>query len=108
MDNYVAEMMRKEEELVLELKAIMDEDANFVKPFSEFWRGCSPAQAPGAFGLYGLWLSGEGRSKIRGKNVADYYNEKTFEGSSDMKKFMKKHGLYLDWYDPGTIMVLFK
>lgn len=103
-----SEMMRKEEELVLALKTMMDENANFAKPFSEFWRGCSPAQAPGAFGLFGLWLSGEGGSKINGKNVADYYDQATFEGSSEMKSFMKKHGLYLDWYDPGTIMVLFK
>lgn len=106
--SYSAEMMRKEDELVLALKPLMDSDANFVRPFSEFWRGCSPTQAPGAYGIYGLWMSGEGSSKIRGKNVADYYDQETFEGSEDMKKFMKKHGLYLDWYDPETIMVLFK
>ena len=102
------EIIEKEKELVNELKTIMDSNANFVKPFSEFWKDCSPEQAPGAYGLYGLWLSGEGTSKINGKNVADYYNKDTFSGSADMKKFMNKYNLYLSWYDPGTIMVLFK
>lgn len=106
--SYSIEMMRKEDELVLALKPLMDSDANFVRPFSEFWRGCSPAQAPGAYGIYGLWMSGEGGSKIHGKNVADYYDQATFKGTDDMKRFMEKHGLYLDWYDPGTIMILFK
>lgn len=46
------EIIEKEKRLVNELKTIMDSDANFVKPFSEFWKDCSPEQAPGAYGLY--------------------------------------------------------
>lgn len=106
--NKNSKMVEKELELTNIMKSMLDKDANFVKPFSEFWRGCSPTQAPGVYGLFGLWLSGEGGSKINGKKVADYYDQNTFEGSPEMKSFMKKHGLYLDWYDPGTIMVLFK
>ena len=102
------QMIEREKELCKILKTMMDSDANFAKPFSEFWRGCSPSQAPGAFGLFGLWLSGEGGSKINGKNVADYYDKETFEGIKELKNFMKKYELYLDWYDPGTIMILFK
>lgn len=101
-------MVEKELELTNIMKSMLDKDANFVKPFSEFWRGCSPTEIPGIYGLYGLWLCGEGSSKINGKNVADYYDKETFEGIKELKNFMKKYGLYLDWYDPGTIMVLFK
>ena len=102
------QMIEHEKELCKILKTMMDEDSDFIKPLSEFWRGSSSEQVPGLFGLYGFWMSGEGGSKINGKNVADYYDNKNFNGSPEMKSFMKKHELYLEWYDPGTIMVLFR
>ena len=101
-------MLKREKELCKVLKSLMDEDANFVKPYSEFWRNTTEKEFPIEFRQYGLWLSGEGSSKINGNNVADYYNDKTFDGSRELKNFMKKYNLTLEWYDSGTIILYFK
>lgn len=101
------EYIKREKEVVEAMKAIMDEDGLFVRPLSEFWRGSTFAETS-AFGLYGLWLDGSGSSTINGKRIADYYNKRLFEGSNELKNFCKAHDLYLEWYDPETIMLLFK
>ncbi len=105
--NLITKLKKYEEELTLSLKCILDKDANFVRPLSEFWKGCTPDETP-LFGCYGLWISGEGGSKINGQDVANFHDPKTFRGSYEMKKFMEDHNLYLEWYDPGTIVIFFK
>ena len=97
--------VEKEFELVELLKGLMDEGHNFVKPLSEFWRGSDKNECC-VFGVNGLWITNE--CTIHDKPVADYYNEDLFDGSPELKSFMRKYDLYLTWYDPETIFLEFK
>lgn len=94
-------MLKKEQELCNKLKSMMDTTANFVKPLSEFYKGTEFENK-----VFGLWCSGEGKSCIDEIPIADYYNN--YNGINELKLFMKKYNLYLDWYDPGTIFIYFK
>lgn len=97
----------KENELVNKLKEILDPDANFVKPLSEFWKGVSKDECE-LVDHYGVWISGEGGSQIDGEYAAHYYNSDLHYGSPQLKEFMDKHDLRVYWYDCGTPVLLFK
>lgn len=97
------EKIEKENRLVNELKAILDKNANFVRPLSEFWKGCSIKECV-LVNQYGLWLSSEGSSCIGGYNAIDYYQDFIHP---IIKDFMKENGLMLEWYDCGTPVMIF-
>jgi hypothetical protein len=92
-----------ERALCNKLKDILDKNANFVKPLSEFWKGCTREQCS-LVGYYGLWLSGEGSSQIDGEYVLDYYADKVHD---KLQKFMDENNLHVEWYDCGTPVILF-
>lgn len=104
-ENRTAKYIEKENEIVAILKTMLDSDANFARPLSEFWRGTGPNESS-AWGLYGVWLSGEGGSCINGESVADYYGN--YYGSKGFQEFCERHDLDIEWYDPGTLFLLFK
>ena len=91
-------------DLVKELKSILDSDANFCRPLSDFWKGCSQEECH-IVGTFGIWFSGEGGSCIDGYFAADYYQDYIHNKIED---FMQKHKLHLGWYDCGTPMMLFE
>ena len=100
-------LLKKEKALAELLKEKMDTNANFVRPLSEFWKGSRPEDS-GVYGCYGLWLSGEGGSCIKGQRIADYYDPLAFNGIDELKAFAKAYNMYLDWNDCGTPVLLFK
>jgi hypothetical protein len=108
MEKFITSYLKnKEIQLVNELKDILDEDANFVRPLSEFWKNCSKDQCS-LVNHFGLWLSGEGGSKIDGEYAAHYYDSDLYYGSPRLKEFMDKHDLRVYWYDCGTPVLIFK
>ena len=46
---------KRELKMVEDFKKLLDSDANFVRPLSDFWKGCKPKDTM-AYGLYGLWF----------------------------------------------------
>lgn len=92
--------------MVKELLTILDYPA-FVKPLSEFWKGCNRETCP-LVGIYGVWLSGEGGSMIDDEYAAYYYDKELSKGHPKLQKFMKKHNLKLRWFDCGTPILLFE
>ena len=97
-------LRKMEEYLCLEFSKILcnKEGHNFVKPLSEFWKGCPNDPM---FNTYGLWISGEGGTLMKDGCYAVDYNSK-FQVHPDVEEFMKFHGLELNWYDPGTAMLI--
>jgi hypothetical protein len=95
----------REVKMAKELKEILDPDANFVRPLSEFWKGCTKEQTL-SVGHYGLWLSGEGGSMIDGDYAAYYYDKVLNEGHKKLKDFMIKWNLKLRWHDCGTPILI--
>jgi hypothetical protein len=97
----------QENHLVEEMKRIMDTDANFAKPLSDFWKGCEPKDTM-AYGLYGVWFSGEGGSMIDRDYAAYYYDKSLSEGHPKLQELIKEHDLELIWHDCGTPMLVIK
>ena len=93
--------------MATELKELLDEDANFVRPLSDFWNGCTKEQLPGVYGRFGLWLSGEGGSMIDGEYAADYYSKNNTNVHEKLQDFVIANNLELVWFDCGTPL-LFK
>ena len=106
------ENIHKRELKMVELfKKLLDNDANFVRPLSDFWKGCEPKDAMTygltmAYGLYGLCSSGEGGTMIDGEYAAYYYDKDLSKGHAKIQDFIKKHDLELIWHDCGTPMLV--
>ena len=99
--------LRKQEEfLCLELSKIISDKkgCNFVKPLSEFWKGCPDDPM---YNTYGLWISGDGGTLMKDGSYAVDYNVNN-QVHPDIKAFMKFYDLDLEWYDPGTAMLLIR
>ena len=99
---------QRELKMVEEFKQLLDADANFVRPLSDFWKGCTKEQVPGIFGTYGLWLSGEGGSMIDGEYAAYYYDKELSKGHAKIQDFIIGNNLELTWFDCGTPMLIAK
>lgn len=99
---------QRELKMVEEFKNLLDADANFVRPLSDFWKGCTKDQLPGIFGEYGLWLSGEGGSMIDGDYAAYYYDKELSQGHAKIQDFIIGNNLELVWFDCGTPMLIAK
>jgi hypothetical protein len=93
-----------EKELTEKFKILLDKNANFARPLSEFWKGCSVKECC-LVGIYGIWFSAEGSSCISKQNIVDYYNDFVHP---DVRKFLKDNNMYLSWYDCSTPIILFK
>ena len=85
-----------------QLKELLDADANFVRPLSDFWNGCTKEQLPGVHGQFGLWLSGEGGSMVDGEYAAYYYNKDNTKVHEKLQDFVIANNLELIWFDCGT------
>ena len=96
---------KRELKMVEGFKKLLDNDANFVHPLSDFWKGCKPKDTM-AYGLYGLWFSGEGGTMIDGEYAAYYYDKALSKGHAKIQDFIKEHDLELIWHDCGTPMLV--
>lgn len=56
-----------------------------------------------------IWFSGEGGTTINGESVIYYYDTGVkYTTHPKLEEFMKRHNMYVEWYDPGTPLLYFK
>lgn len=103
----MAYLKETEKQITEDFKSLLDKDANFARPLSEFWKGCNRDECY-LVGHYGVWFSGEGGSMIDRDYAAYYYFPTLYEGSPKIKDFLNKWNLRVFWYDCGTCMLISK
>jgi hypothetical protein len=86
----------KKLKLVAELKSMSDNPKFFAKLGEDFDGNKNRI----------IWTGAE-EPWIKGMPLADYYGEyeKTGLGHPKFESWLKKHKLYWEWYDAGTIMI---
>ena len=56
-----------------------------------------------------IWFSGEGGTTINGESIIYYYSTGVeYTMHPKLEEFMKRHNMYVEWYDAGTPFLYFK